>query len=268
MTRDTYRDFKTLGIEKDASTGVLELLLRSDNRLNALSRDTHRDLAHIWPRIEADEDVQSVLVRGDGEAFSAGVHLDDIEQMTDDDVLRAEMFEESRALVYNILNLSKPLVAAMHGVAVGAGLVVGVLADVSVATRDCRIVDGHTRLGVAAGDHAVLIWPLLIGMAKAKYYLLTCEPMSGDEAERIGLISIAVDDEEEMLATARRIASDLAGDHHARHLKQKMNDQLRSAGPLFDASLAMEFLGFAGSDVREGIAAIKEKRAPDFPSAR
>jgi enoyl-CoA hydratase len=84
----------------------------------------------------------------------------------------------------------------MRGVAVGAGLVCGLLADVSIATKDCRIIDGHTRLGVAAGDHAAIVWPLLCGLAKAKYYLLTCDQVLGEEAERIGLISLAVEDAE------------------------------------------------------------------------
>ena len=84
--------------------------------------------------------------------------------------------------------------SAMHGPAVGAGLVAGLLADISIATKSARIIDGHTRLGVAAGDHAAIVWPLLCGMAKAKYYLLLCEAVSGEEAERIGLVSLAVDD--------------------------------------------------------------------------
>src|SRR5262245_66212186 len=92
--------------------------------------------------------------------------------------------------VMNVINCSKPIVSAMHGPAVGAGLVCGLLADVSIATKTARIIDGHTRLGVAAGDHAAICWPLLCGMAKAKYYLLTCETLSGEEAERIGLSSL------------------------------------------------------------------------------
>src|SRR5204863_4668695 len=103
---------------------------------------------------------------------------------------RARQWKEARDIVYGVINCSKPVISAMRGVAVGAGLVCGLLADVSIATPDCRIIDGHTRLGVAAGDHAAIVWPLLCGMAKAKYYLLTCDPLDGAEAERIGLISL------------------------------------------------------------------------------
>jgi enoyl-CoA hydratase len=155
----------------------------------------------------------------------------------------------------------------MRGVAVGAGLVCGILADVSIATKDCRIIDGHTRLGVAAGDHAAIIWPLLCGLAKAKYYLLLCEPVLGTEAERIGLISLAVEDQE-LDAKAVEVATKLAeGAQSAiRWTKYALNNWLRQMGPTFDASLALEFLGFTGPEVKEGLASHLEKRKPAFPT--
>ena len=140
------------------------------------------------------------------------------------------------------------------------------LADISIATKDCRIIDGHTRLGVAAGDHAAIIWPLLCGLAKANYYLLLCEQVLGAEAERIGLISLAVEDAE-LDAKAVEIATRLAeGAQSAiRFTKYALNNWLRQAGPNFDTSLALEFLGFTGPEVQEGLASHKEKRKPSFP---
>jgi len=175
------------------------------------------------------------------------------------------VWREARDLVYNVINCSKPIVSAMHGPAVGAGLVAGLLADISIATRTARIIDGHTRLGVAAGDHAAIVWPLLCGMAKAKYYLLLCETVSGEEAERIGLVSLAVEDAE-LVPKAFEVAKKLAlGSQSAiRWTKYSLNNWLRMAGPSFDASLALEFLGFTGPDVKEGMASLKEKRAPNF----
>ena len=154
----------------------------------------------------------------------------------------------------------------MRGPAVGAGLVCGLLADVSIATKDARIIDGHTRLGVAAGDHSVIVWPLLCGLAKAKYYLLLCDAVSGAEAERIGLISLAVEDAE-LDAKAVEIAVRLAeGAQSAiRWTKYALNNWLRMAGPAFDASLALEFMGFSGPEAKEGLASHKEKRRPSFP---
>jgi enoyl-CoA hydratase len=156
----------------------------------------------------------------------------------------------------------------MRGVAVGAGLVCGILADVSIATKDCRIIDGHTRLGVAAGDHAAIVWPLLCGLAKAKYYLLTCDQILGEEAERIGLITFAVDDDQ-LEAKSIEVATRLAeGAQSAiRWTKSALNNWLRMMGPTFDASLALEFFGFGGPDVKEGLASHLEKRKPNFPPA-
>ena len=145
---------------------------------------------------------------------------------------------------------------------VGAALaVVGLSAE--RAAKEARIIDGHTRLGVAAGDHAAIIWPLLCGMAKAKYYLLLCDPVSGAEAERIGLISLAVEDAE-LDAKAVEIATRLAegAPSAVRWTKYALNNWFRMAGPTFDTSLALEFMGFGGPEVREGLASHKEKRKP------
>jgi enoyl-CoA hydratase len=142
---------------------------------------------------------------------------------------------------------------------------VALLADISVAGRTARIIDGHTRLGVAAGDHAAIIWPLLCGLAKAKYHLLLCEPVTGEQAERMGLVSLCVDDDQ-VHDKAMEIAVRLAqGAQEAIRLtKYSLNNWLRLAGPAFDASLAMEFLGFSGPDVTEGVRALREKRPPSF----
>ena len=131
--------------------------------------------------------------------------------------------------------------------------------------KSAKIVDGHTRLGVAAGDHAAIIWPLLCGMAKAKYYLLLCEAVSGEEAERIGLVSLCVEDDQ-LLNKAYEVADKLANGSQSaiRWTKYSLNNWLRQAGPAFDTSLALEFMGFAGPDVREGVAALKAKRPADF----
>ena len=174
-------------------------------------------------------------------------------------------WKEARDLVYNIINCSKPIVSAINGVAVGAGLVAGLLADVSIAGKSAKIVDGHTRLGVAAGDSAVINWPLLCGMAKAKYHLLTCEPMDGVEAERIGMVSLCVEDEE-LQDKALEVASKLANGAQSaiRWTKYALNNWYRMAGPAFDASTALEMLGFTGPEAKEGIASHREKRPPNF----
>ncbi len=205
------------------------------------------------------------LYRRDGKAFSSGGDYELIEDMVTDDQTLARVWKEARDLVYNIINCSKPIVSAIQGPAVGAGLAVALLADVSIAARSAKILDGHTRLGVAAGDHAVIIWPLLCGMAKAKYYLLTNEALDGAEAERIGLVSLCVDDadlEKRSLSVARKLAG--SSPSAIRWTKYALNNWLRSAGPAFDASLALEFMGFRQPDVREGLSAAREKRPAKF----
>jgi enoyl-CoA hydratase len=225
----------------------------------------HRELASVWQTISGDDDTRAVIVRGADGAFSSGGDLDLVLEIASDHATRMRVFHEARDLVYNVINCPKPIVSAMTGPAVGAGLAVGLLADISIATPSTRIVDGHTKLGVAAGDHAAIVWPLLCGLAKAKYHLLLCEPLDGAEAERIGLVSLCVPEdelEERALEIAARLA---AGSQQAlRHTKLTLNNWLRAAGPAFDASLALEFLDMTGPDVHEGVAAVREKRAPEF----
>jgi enoyl-CoA hydratase/carnithine racemase len=261
---DGYEAFPSLELDRPAEH-VLRLTLRAKGRLNAVSGDMHRELAALWPAIAADDATRVVLVRGADGAFSAGGDLDLVVEIASDPATRLRVFHEARDLVYNLIDCPKLIVSAMTGPAVGAGLAIGLLADVSIATPAARIIDGHTKLGVAAGDHAVIVWPLLCGIAKAKYHLLTCEPLDGAEAERIGLVSLCVPEdelEERALAVALRLA---AGAQPAlRHTKLALNNWLRLAGPAFDSSLALEFLDMAGPDVHEGVAAVREKRAPKF----
>ncbi|MDF3076067.1 MAG: enoyl-CoA hydratase [Alphaproteobacteria bacterium] len=245
---------------------VLRVTMNRPERLNATDAILHRELAEIWRDIDGDSTVNAVILTGAGKAFSAGGDFDMVEKISQDFETRARIWKEARDIVYNVINCSKPIVSAMRGPAVGAGLVAGILADISIVSKKARIIDGHTRLGVAAGDHSVIVWPLLCGMAKAKYYLLLCDAVSGEEAERIGLVSLAVEDEE-LDAKAVELASRLAeGAQSAiRWTKYALNNWFRMAGPSFDASLALEFMGFSGPEVQEGLASHKEKRAPKFP---
>ena len=236
--------------------------------LNSVSVDAHREIAEVWPAVDKDPEVRVVLLRGAGKGFSSGGSFELLESMIGGYENRMRVLKEARDLVTNIIACSKPIVSAIHGPAVGAGLVAAMLADVSVAGRTARIIDGHTRLGVAAGDHAAICWPLLCGMAKAKYYLLTCETLTGEEAERIGLVSLCVDDDQ-VQDKAMEVAVKLAALPAAavQWTKHTLNHWYRSAGPAFDASLAYEFLGFGGPDVLEGVASHREKRPPVFNKA-
>lgn len=258
---DRYRSLKFA----TPAEGVVEVIMDRPGKLNAADHGMHHELAEVWRDLDADEEVAAVILRGAGKGFSAGGDLDLVEDMTKDFDTLTRVWKEARDLVYNIINCSKPVVSAMHGPAVGAGLVAGLLADISIASKSARIIDGHTRLGVAAGDHAAIVWPLLCGMAKAKYHLLLCEPITGEEAERIGLVSLCVE-EEELFETALHVAKRLAAGSPTaiRWTKYALNNWFRMAGPTFDTSLALEFLGFGGPDIGEGLASLREKRPPMF----
>jgi enoyl-CoA hydratase len=262
-TEDRYARYTRLRFDRPHPR-VLRIAM-ANGKMNAADPAMHRELGEIWRDVDADPSVNAAIITGAGDMFSAGGDFGMIEEMIGDFETRARVWKEARDIVHSIIDCNKPVISAMRGVAVGAGLVCGLLADVSIATRDCRIIDGHTRLGVAAGDHAAIIWPLLCGMAKAKYYLLTCEQLLGAEAERIGLISLVVDDAEldaRAVAVATRLAT--GAQSAVRWTKHSLNNWLRQAGPIFDASLALEFMGFSGPEVREGLDSHKEKRKPAF----
>jgi enoyl-CoA hydratase len=246
---------------------VLRVTMNRPDKYNATDAIMHTELVNVWRDIDGDDTVNSVIIQGaGGKVFSAGGDFDLIEKNITDYNALLRTWKEARDIVYNVINCSKIVVSAMHGPAVGAGLVVGLLADISIAAKNARIIDGHTRLGVAAGDHAAIVWPLLCGMAKAKYYLLLCEQVSGEEAERIGLVSLCCE-EAELQSKALEVARKLAGGAQTalRWTKYSLNNWLRMAGPSFDASLALEMLGFTGPEAKEGIASLREKRKPSFP---
>ncbi len=255
-------EFLDLTLEPD---GVLVVTFNDPDRLNAVSETGHRELVDLWPEVDRSDDVRVVLLRGEGRAFSAGGDYEMIEAIMNDSATHRRVLKEARELVRNIIECSKPIVSAINGPAVGAGLASALMADIPVASRSAKIIDGHTSIGVAAGDHAVVIWPLLIGMAKAKYYLMSNEPLTGEEAERIGLVAKVVE-AEELDTYTRALASQLArGSQEAlQWTKHSLNHWLRVAYPAFDASVAYEFLGFGGADASEGVAASREKRKPDF----
>ena len=226
----------------------------------------HGELGQIWRDIDADPVVSAAILQGEGGAFSAGGDFKMIERMMED-------FDTAPALEGGArpgLQHHQLLEAGGQRDAWPRGRC---RPGVRPAGRYLHRQQGSAPdrwphpLGVAAGDHAAIVWPLLCGMAKAKYYLLLCDPLTGAEAERIGLISLAVEDAE-LDAKAVEIATRLAegAPNAIRWTKYALNNWLRQAGPIFDTSLALEFMGFTGPEAKEGVAAFREKRKPQFPT--
>ncbi|HLH75546.1 MAG TPA: enoyl-CoA hydratase/isomerase family protein [Candidatus Binataceae bacterium] len=245
--------------------GVMLVTMNRPEVLNATNARLHWELSHLWRELDEDPAVRVVVITGAGRGFSAGGDLELLREMSRDRQRLLKTWREASDIVYNLLACNKPVISAINGPAVGAGLAVALLADISIVAENVRLSDGHLRFGVAAGDHAVILWPLLCGMAKAKYYLLTADFIDGREAERIGLVSLCVP-AAELLPKAMEIAGKLAaGPQEALEFtKRALNNWIRAAGPAFDASLALEMLGFLSPDASEGITALAEKRPPQF----
>ena len=263
----SYADFRHLRFDRPGP-GVLLITIDRPEVLNAANERLHREFSEIWSVVDADDTVAVSVITGSGRAFSAGGDLEMIERMTTDHATVVEQWRDARAVVEKMLASVKPVVSSIKGVAVGAGLAVALLADVSIMGESARLSDGHARLGVAAGDHAAIMWPLLCGMAKAKYYLMTADFVDGPEAERIGLVTRCVSDGDvvtEALAIAERLA--LGSRTAVQWTKRVLNQWMVTNSPVFGESLALEMVGFLGPDAKEGVAAVRERRSPRFPSA-
>ena len=262
-----FENYEQLTFDRHEN-GVLLITMDRPEKYNATDEQMHGELARVFRDVSDDPQSRVAVITGAGRAFSAGGDLAMVERLAGDHQRVEHMLREMSDMVYNIVNCEKPIVSAINGVSVGAGTVVGLLSDISIMAEDAKLGDGHVKLGVAAGDHAAIIWPLLCGMAKSKYYLMTGEMLTGTEAERIGLVSKALP-REQVLDEAMRVAQVMAtGAQQAIRLtKRTLNSWVRQAAPIFDQSAAYEMLCFLAPDVVEGYTALREKREPAFPSA-
>ena len=223
--------------------GVLLITMNRPEVYNAADEAMHSQLAAVWSDVARDDETRVAVITGAGKAFSAGGDLAMVQRMAGDYDRTTRMLSEMSDLVYNMASCDKPIISAINGVAVGAGLVVALLADISICAEDARLGDGHVKLGAAAGDHAAIIWPLLCGMAKARYHLLTGEMVTGVEAERIGLVSKVLPRAEvldEALQDRRHAgdrvaAGDQADQARAEQLAAHRGTDLRPVGRLRDA---------------------------------
>ena len=264
-----YADFQFLTFDHRPN-GVLLITINRPEVMNATNARLHWELTQIWAVVNDDDKTKVAIITGAGDkAFSAGGDLEWVAGMVGKPAAVNNVLKEAGDVVYNMLACDKVIISAINGVAVGAGLAVAMLADISIMAEEARITDGHVKLGVAAGDHAAIVWPLLCGMAKAKYYLLTADFLDGKECERIGLVSLCCP-RAELMERAFKVADKLAAGSQTaiRFTKKSLNNWMHVARPIFDNSLALEMLCFLGDDAPQGVAGVREKKAPDFPSAR
>ena len=264
MPDDWFTKYPGLLFER-RDNHVLWMTINRPDAMNATDAALHNALSKVWQDIDEDEETRVVVVTGAGKAFSAGGDLAWIDSMVGNYAGMKAAFREAGDIVYRMTQCRKIIISAINGVAVGAGLAVALMADISIMAEEARITDGHVRLGVAAGDHANIIWPLLCGLAKAKYYLLTADFIDGKTADQIGLVSKSVP-LSELHDEATRVATRIAtGPIDATQwTKRALNLWVTQSAPAFDASLAFEMLNFMGPDAKEGAGALMQKRSPNF----
>ena len=260
-----YAAYKELLVEP-RENGVLLITLNRPKVLNAMTYAMHTELANIWDDVARDPKTRVAVITGAGRAFCSGNDLNNPDP--DLDMVR-EIMSDAVRIVRGMIECDKPVVSAINGVAVGAGLAIAVLADISVCAEDAKLIDAHTTVGTVAGDHGCLLWPMLCGLAKAKFYMFNMEPLTGKEAERIGVVTKAVPTDQ-VLPLAMEYADRLAdmAQHAIRGTKRSMNGWLRQAMPIFEHSVALEMVDFLDADIVEARQAFREKRKPKYPSAQ
>lgn len=260
LTQDRYQ---TIHLEKGAS-GVTVATLNRPEKLNAINAAMHTELATLTIDADADPDVKVLLVTGAGRAFSAG---GDFSGQGDSPTTGGgQTMREARQIVDNLLDFSKPIISAVNGYAMGLGANFALLTDVVVAARGATFADTHVRMGIGAGDGGQVIWPLLMGVNRAKYFLMTGDRLPAEDAERLGLVNFVVDDEE-LMPKAREIAERLAsGPAYAISAsKVPVNKYIKMISNLvLPLSLSLEGATMAGADAREAAQAFREKRDPKF----
>lgn len=240
-----------------------------------ITRSVHSEICELLSDVAANPAVRSLVMTGQGNVFALGGDpREAVEQIARppadrlDDAL--SLLAEMRAIAYGIVNLDVPVVAAVNGDAMGAGLSLALLSDISVVAEDAVLCESHVPRGLVAGDHAAMIWPLLCGMAKTKYYLLTGEKLSGRKAEQIGLVSEALPANqvlERALSIGRQLAE--APRHAVSLTKRALNQWLRQGGlSAFDYSAALEMLTFYSADAVAAAHSLASDEAPQSESGK
>ncbi len=259
-----YSRYKDILVEK--RDRVMTITLNAPDRLNAFTGPMHNALSRIWDDVNDDPEVHVVVLTGAGRAFSAGGNVVAMQQKIDDlDAWDAGM-PEAKRIVFRMLECDKPIIARVNGHAVGLGATVALLCDIIIAADSAKIGDPHVSAGLVAGDGGALIWPQLVGFARAKEYLLTGDLMSAAEAERIGLINHVVPADqldERVYGLAQRLADGAM--KSIRWTKQTINIPLRQlAHSMMDLSLSVETQSNRTKDHQEAVRAFGEKRRPNF----
>jgi len=260
-----YSRYRNLTVEKKERIAVVTM--NRPDALNAVNMELHKELVHVFEDLVWDDDVWVVILTGAGKAFSAGGDMKWFKQMRVDPEHNPMIpVEEGINILRNIVELPKPVIAAVNGTAIGLGTSLAFSCDIIIAAENARFADAHVSMGIAAGDGGCVMWPLMMGMAKAKEHLFTADPLNLRDAERMGIVNKVVPAEQvmpEAMAFAKRLA---AGPPLAiKYTKMALNREVsRRLHAILPTSLALEFLCFATKDHEEALNAFLEKRSPTF----
>ncbi|MFF0148479.1 enoyl-CoA hydratase [Amycolatopsis sulphurea] len=254
-----YDDYEFLKVEP-GDDRILRITMNRPDKLNASGEQGHGEQGRIWKDFDADPDMNVAIITGAGRAFCAGGDM-----AAGNGPLEVDT-RDGRAIVRNMLACRKPIISAINGVAVGGGLAVALCADITLASERAVLIDGHIKIGMAAGDHAALIWPMSIGMAKAKYNLLLCEHITGQEAADMGLVARCVP-HDDLMPIAEGIAAKLArGPQFAlQATKAAVNGWYHHNIAIFEHSLYAEAFSRTMPDAQAGVAAVLKHIEPEFP---
>jgi len=236
-----------------------------DSRLNAVDGELHTDLVDLFASLKREHEARCILLTGSGDFFSAGGDFNWFPTLQEPGQLET-IRQEGKQIIWDLLDVDVPIVAAVNGPAVGLGATIALLCDVIFMADTATIADPHVRVGIVAGDGGTAIWPLLVGPARAKQYLLTGDPVTAVEAERIGLVNTVVP-ADDLSAAAMAFAERLAAGAPlaVQYTKQAVNKLVKDAlNTAFDVATALELVTFGSADHHEALAAMREKRPPRF----
>jgi enoyl-CoA hydratase len=260
----TRTEFQTLDLQRDGDVLVVTID-RPGNDLNAVNDELHEDLTRLFRELRLETVARAVLLTGRGKAFSAGGDFAWFPQLQEPGRMDA-LRRDAKQLIWDLLDVEIPIVAAVNGHAMGLGASIALLCDVIFMADTATIGDPHVRVAIVAGDGGTAIWPLAIGPALAKQYLLTGDPVAAADAERMGLVNRAVpaaELHETAMAFARRLAA--GAPLAVRYTKLAVNKLIKDALNIsFDTATALEIVTFRSEDHLEALAALRDKRKPRF----
>lgn len=259
-----FSSYQALKLERD--NGILTITLNRPETLNAIDDDMDKELARVFIEAGHDPETRVIIFTGAGRAFSAGGDIEEMQRVIDEPQRFVDSMRRGKQIVFSMLDCQKPIIAKINGHAIGLGATLALFSDISYAALPAKIGDPHVAVGFVAGDGGAAIWPQLVGYAKAKEHLLTGDPLTAEQAEKIGLINYAVAPEE-LDGRVQEVASRLANGaaYAIQWTKASINIPLKQAvTSVIDASLAYEALSNQTEDHQEAVNAFREKRKPVF----